>query len=76
VLSSDSFLHWIHEKYFSDGGASQRLPGADFHIVHKALNSLLREPFLSEETAGTQRLIEERTPGMISFTPNVAEQHE
>jgi hypothetical protein len=63
VLSGDSFLHWIHEKYFGDGGASQRLPKADFHIVHKTLNSLLRMPFLSEATAGTQRPVEERTPG-------------
>ena len=76
VLSGDSFLHWIHEKYFGDGGASQRLPEQDFHTVHKTLNSLLREPFLSEATAGTQRLIEERTPGMISFTSNVTEQQE
>jgi hypothetical protein len=75
VLSGDSFLHWIHAKYFGDGGASQRLPEADFHTVHKTLNSLLREPFLSEATAGTQRLIEERIPGMISFASNVAEQY-
>ena len=74
VLSGDSFLHWIHEKYFGDGGASQRLPEDDFHTLHKTLNSLLREPFLSEATAGTQRLIEERTPNMMSFASNVAEQ--
>jgi len=76
VLSGDNFLHWIHEKYFGDGGASQRQPEADFHAVHKTLNSLLREPFLSEATAGTQRLVEKRTQGMISFAPNVAEKHE
>ena len=76
VLSGDTFLHWIHDKYFGDGGASQRLPEQDFHTVHKTLNSLLREPFLSEATAGIQRLIEERTPSMISFAPDVTEQQQ
>jgi hypothetical protein len=76
VLSSDGFLHRIHEKYFGDGGASQGLPEADFHTVHKTLNSLLREPFLSEATAGTQKPIEGRMPGVDSFVPNVAQQRE
>jgi hypothetical protein len=75
VLSGDSFLYWIYEKYFGDGGANRRLPEADFHSIHKALNSMLKEPFLSEAQAKTQRLIEERTPGMISFASNAAEQH-
>ena len=48
----------------------------DFHTVYKTLNSLLMEPFPSEATAGTQKLIEGRTPGMVSFMPNATEQHE
>lgn len=75
VLSGDDFLYWIYEKYFGDGGANQRLPAADFHGIHKALNTMLKEPFLSEANAKTQRLIEERTPAMLSFASNPAEQN-
>ena len=76
VLSGDDFLFWLYDKYFGDGGANQRLPAADFHSIHKALNSMLKDPFLSQATAKTQRLIEERTPGMVSFASNPAEQHQ
>lgn len=66
--------NWIFQKYFNDGGANQRLPAADFQGIHKALNAMLKEPFLSEARATTQRLVEERTTGMVSFASNPVEQ--
>lgn len=76
VLSGDDFLFWLYDKYFGDGGANQRLPAAHFHSIHKALSSMLKDPFLSKATAKTQRLIEERTPRMVSFASNPAEQNQ
>lgn len=76
ILSSDSFLHWIHDKYFGDGGASKLVPEDDFHKVHASMNSLLREPFLSTATRETVRLVEERTPQLLTFSSNTAEQNQ
>jgi hypothetical protein len=69
VLSSDDFLFWIHEKYFGDGGASRKIAADDFHTVHRTLNSLMKEPFLSTATQKTVELVEERTPKMLSLSP-------
>ncbi|OCL03495.1 cytochrome P450 [Glonium stellatum] len=65
VLSSDSFLHWIHDKYFGDGGASKRIPEHNFHKVHSTFNPLMREPFLSTATARMRSLVEEQVIGLI-----------
>lgn len=69
VLSSDDFLFWIHEKYFGDGGTSRKMAADDFHTVHRTLNSLMKEPFLSTATQKTIELVEERTPEMLSLSP-------
>lgn len=57
VFSSDDFLHWIHEKYFDDGGASKRISPDAFHTVHRTLNLLMKEPFLSTATEKTVELV-------------------
>ena len=74
VLSSDDFLFWIHEKYFGDGGASRKILADDFHTVHRTLNSLMKEPFLSIATEKTVELVEERTPQMVSLSPTLNQQ--
>lgn len=74
VLSSDDFLFWIHEKYFGDGGASRKISADDFHTVHRTLNSLMKEPFLSAATEKTVELVEERTPKMLSVSPTLNQQ--
>jgi hypothetical protein len=53
VISSDDFLHRIHEKDFGDGGASKRLNPNNFHSVHRTLDSLMKESFLSVAVAKT-----------------------
>ena len=67
IISSDDFLFWIHEKYFGDGGASKRIASDDFHTVHRTLNSLMKEPFLSKATKKTVELVEERTERTITM---------
>ena len=67
TLSSDSFLHYILDKYFGDGGAASRLRGGDTHAIHSTLNALLREPTLSGLSTKTQTLLEEETPRLMTF---------
>ena len=74
VLSGDSFLHWIHEKYFGDGGASGRMPEHDFHKVHSTQGMFMREPFLSTATATTRSLVEERATSMIRLSSDAEKQ--
>lgn len=76
VISSDDFIFWIHDKYFGDGGAAKRIATDDFHTVHRTLNSLMKEPFLSTATEKTVELVEERTPKMLSFSCIPGEQPE
>jgi hypothetical protein len=68
VLSSDGFLFWIHDKYFGDGGASKKIGPDNFHTVHRTLNSLMKEPFLSTATEKTVELVQKRTPQMLSHS--------
>jgi len=74
VLSGDDFLHWIHDKYFGDGGTSKRLPADDFHTVHRTLNSLMKEPFLSTASITTVKLLEQRTSLLVSFSSDLSQQ--
>lgn len=74
VISSDDFLFWIHDKYFGDGGASKRTAADDFHALHRTLNTLMKEPFLSTATEKTAELVEERTPKMLLFSNVPSEQ--
>lgn len=74
VISGDSFLHWIHEKYFGDGGASKRMPEHDFHKVHGTQGMFMREPFLSTATATTRSLVEERATSLIRLSSDAEKQ--
>ncbi|KAL2073347.1 hypothetical protein VTL71DRAFT_10671 [Oculimacula yallundae] len=67
VLSGQDFIFWICIKYFGDGGATANTEPAKFKAVHSTLNSLLKEPFLSEATEKTVRLVERQMPTVISF---------
>ena len=46
--------------------ASRKIGADDFHSVHRTLNSLMKEPFLSTATEKTVNLVEERTPRLLS----------
>lgn len=66
ILTSDDFIHFILERFFGDGGATAAMNPDDVHHVHKILNTLLREPVLSNATASVVRQLECRTPSMLS----------
>jgi len=74
VISSDSFLHWIYDKYFGDSGASKRMPEHDFHKVHGSQGMFMREPFLSTATATTRSLVEERATSLIRLSSDAEKQ--
>lgn len=76
ILTSEDFIHWIHDKYFGDGGAARSLGSEKWRTVHSSLNSLMKEPFLSTATDKTAQLVEERTPRLFSLSSERASQFE
>lgn len=66
----------IHDKYFGDGGAARNVGQEKWRTVHKTLNSLMKEPFLSNATVKTAQLVEERAPHMFTLSADPAEQFE
>ncbi|KAF8863494.1 cytochrome P450 [Acephala macrosclerotiorum] len=76
VLASEDFIHWIHDKYFGDGGAARNLGTERWRTVHSTFNSLMKEPFLSTATNRTAQLVEERTPRLFTFSSERASQFE
>lgn len=68
TLSGEDFVIWIMHKYFGDGGAAKEIGTEKFQTVHRTLNSLMKEPFLSSATAKTVQLVQEKTAGMISLS--------
>jgi len=74
VISSDSFLHRIYDKYFGDSGASKRMPEHDYHKAHGSHGMLMREPFLSTATATTRSLVEERATSLIRLSSDAERQ--
>src|SRR4051812_47962591 len=75
AVSSIDMTYYVMEKFFGDKGGLREL-GAEvvFGPIHKALNLLLREPFLSQATDVTVKNIEERTPNLISFSSSIVDQ--
>jgi hypothetical protein len=68
IISSDEFLYWIHEKYFDDNGSTRRIPKDVFlNNIHRALGSLIREPYLSNITDKTRKGCEDRTQDLVSL---------
>ncbi|KAL9616094.1 MAG: hypothetical protein Q9160_008994, partial [Pyrenula sp. 1 TL-2023] len=45
------------------------------HDIHRVLNLLLKEPFLSNAVARTASMIEERGPNLVSFNESIIDQH-
>lgn len=45
------------------------------HDIHRVLNLLLKEPFLSNAVAKTASMIEERGPNLVSFSESIIDQH-
>ncbi|KUJ18102.1 cytochrome P450 [Mollisia scopiformis] len=76
ALTSDDFIHWIHDKYFGDGGAARKIGHDNYHAVHQTLTSLMKEAFLKPATDRTAQLVEERTPHMFTLSTNLASQNE
>jgi cytochrome P450 len=74
VMTSDDFMTWILDKYFGDGGESRRMPSEDFHIVHRTLNSLMKDPFLSNATGRITELVQEHTHKLLSYSADPAKQ--
>jgi cytochrome P450 len=68
VLTSNDFIVYVCDKYFGDGGATGKLSDEDYKAVHGVLNSLMKEPFLSNATDLAVKLIEQNTPRMVSFS--------
>lgn len=75
VLTGDDFVLYILDKYFGDGGETRRLPTEDFHAVHRTLNTLMKEPFLSTATDRMTELIEKYSRDLLSFSADPAKQH-
>lgn len=75
VLSSNNFVTYILDKYFGDGGEGRRLRTEDFHAVHRTLNTLMKEPFLSTATNSMIELIEQNSNHLVSFSTDRAKQH-
>lgn len=74
VLSNDDFITFIHDRYFGDKGECARMPSEDFHAVHRTLNTLMKEPFLSTATDSMVGLIQDNIHDMFSFSADPAKQ--
>lgn len=74
VLTNDDFIFYLHDKYFGDGGECGRLATDDYHTVHRTLNSLMKEPFLSTATGCMAELIGKTAYQLFSFSADPAKQ--
>ena len=74
VLTNDDFIFYLHDKYFGDSGECGRLATDDFHTVHRTLNSLMKEPFLSSATGYMAELIGKSEHQLFSFSADPAKQ--
>ena len=74
VMTNNDFMNWILDKYFGDGGVSRKMPSEDFQVVHRTLNSLMKDPFLSNATGRITELVKEYTHQLFSYSADPAKQ--
>lgn len=75
ILSVDSLGLYILDKFFGDRGSSIRIDEQGrTHDIHRALNMLLKEPFLSSAVAKTARMIEGKGTNFVSFNESIVDQ--
>ena len=75
VASNQSFGKYITENFFGAGEEVYGLPEEDMGRLHVALNSLMRDTFLSKAVSATIAGVEQKTADLITFSRSLVDQH-
>jgi len=74
-VSSKEFMYYMMEKLWNDHKTSRTVNPDDlWGPIHKALNTLSREPFLSKAVAATVKAVEENTYNLVSSNSSWVDQ--